>query len=87
MNPQLPVSFPGWKEALARSNLSPVVQAAHTREILTFLHLCKTKHAPATVALAKQHLAAREPQTTADAGGQTVSPARAALRWFFWGDW
>lgn len=79
MNDKQPVSFPGWKAALADSHLSPLVKASHTREILTFLRLCKSKHAPATVELVRQHLAIREPRTAAGATG----PAREALRWFF----
>lgn len=75
MNEKQPVSFPGWKSALALSNLSPVVKASHTREILSFLHHCKKSHAPATVVLIKQWLAGRE----AAANG----PAHLALRWFY----
>jgi integron integrase len=75
MHENQPVSFPGWKSALALSNLSPVVKASHTREILTFLHHCKRTRSPVTVALIKQWLAGRE---TA-AGG----PAHLALRWFY----
>ncbi len=72
---QLPVSFPNWKEALAREPLSPARRAAYLREIIAFLKLCKTRHAPATVELVKQYLPGREQATTA--------PAREALRWFF----
>lgn len=79
MNEKQPVSFPGWKAALALSHLSPVVKASHTREILTFLRLCKSRRAPATVELVRQHLASREPCTAAGATG----PAHEALRWFF----
>lgn len=70
-----PISFPDWKDALTRAALSPQIKAAYTREILTFLRLCKTTHSPATVELVKQHLAVREKQST--------GPAREALRWFF----
>ena len=79
MNDKQPVSFPGWKAALAASNLPPVVKSSHIREILTFLRLCKTKHAPATAELVKQHLAAHESHLAAS----VVGPAREALRWFF----
>jgi hypothetical protein len=43
MNEKQPVSFPGWKAVLAQSDLSPVVQAVYTREILTLLHRGKIK--------------------------------------------
>ena len=79
MNQKQPVSFPGWKAALALSNLTPMVKASHTREILTFLRLCKTSHAPATAELVKQHLATHESHLAAS----VVGPAREALRWFF----
>ena len=79
MNQKQPVSFPGWKAALALSNLTPAVKASHTREILTFLRLCKIKHAPATAELVKQHLASHESHLAAS----EVGPAREALRWFF----
>ena len=57
MNPKEPVSFPDWKAALARSDLSPVVQAVYTREILTLLHHCKKCHSPVTVEFIKRWLA------------------------------
>lgn len=75
MHPHQPVSFPGWKSALALSNLSPVVKSSHTRTILTFLHHCKKTHAPVTVALIKQWLEGHE--SAAD------GPAHLALRWFY----
>lgn len=55
------------------------MKASHTREILGFLRVCKNSRAPATVALVRQYLAVREPQTHA----QVVGSAREALRWFF----
>ncbi|MDO8544972.1 MAG: tyrosine-type recombinase/integrase [Opitutaceae bacterium] len=69
------VSFPTWKEALASAPLLPESQAGYRREILAFLHHCKVEHAPATVMLAKQYLAAKE--------RQGAIGARPALRWFF----
>jgi integron integrase len=75
MNQKQPVSFPGWKDALALSNLSPLIQSSHTREIITFLHHCKKTHSPATVVLIKQWLGEQE---SADQG-----PAHLALRWFY----
>jgi len=75
MNPQQPVSFPGWKAALASSNLSPVVKTFHTKEIITFLHHCKKTHSPASVGLIKQWLSAHE--------AANDGPAHTALRWFY----
>lgn len=53
---QRPVSFPNWKEVLARAALSPPLKAAYTREILEFLKHCKTSRAPATNERAKQYV-------------------------------
>ncbi len=75
MNQQQPVSFRNWRSALAQANLDPLAQAFHAREIITFLHHCKKTHSPATVALAKQWLADREPAAN--------GPAHVALRWFY----
>ena len=72
---QQPVSFPDWKDAIAREPLSPALRAAYIREIISFLKHCKACHAPATVELVKQYLPVREKATPA--------PAREALRWFF----
>jgi len=55
------------------ANLSPAVQAAYQRAILVFLKECKQRHAPATVAAIRVHLA-----------GKAAAPqAREALRWFY----
>lgn len=70
-----PVSFPNWKEVLAKSLLSPQLKAAYVRGILSFLRHCKAGHAPATAELAKQYLVWRE--------RQSAGPAREALRWFY----
>jgi integron integrase len=70
-----PFSFPEWKEALAAAALDEAQRAAFRRAILRFLHECKVRHAPATVALAKTHLTGCERQ---GAGAD-----REALRWFF----
>ncbi len=72
---QTRVSFPAWKEALAGAGLSADERAEFRREILAFLHLCKVRHLPATVILAKEYLAGRE--------RQGAKAARPALRWFF----
>jgi integron integrase len=70
-----PISFPGWKQALAQTDLPPDEQSAFEREIISFLKHCKTRHAPATVPLMRQYLTEREQRTT--------GPARQALRWFY----
>ena len=51
-----PVSFPGWKEALAASGESAARQNVFAREIIAFLRRCKQLHSPASVAPAKQYL-------------------------------
>ena len=56
------------------SALPGAVKADHRREIIAFLRHCKTAHAPASVALAREYLQER-------ASG--VPAVRAALRWFF----
>jgi integron integrase len=61
--------------ALSSAGLSAASQAAYRREILAFLHHCKVEHAPATVMLAKEYLAAKE--------RQGANGTRPALRWFF----
>lgn len=66
-----PLHFPGWKEALATSALSPGRREAHRRAILAFLHHCKSAHAPATVVLIRTYLHDQAPD------------ARDALRWFY----
>jgi integron integrase len=70
-----PVSFPDWKQALAKAGLSAAGESAYQREIITFLKHCKTQQAPATVLLAKQYVEKQEPLRT--------GPVREALRWFF----
>ena len=51
-----PVSFPGWKEALAASGESAGRQEVFAREIKTFLRRCKQLHCPASVEVAKQYI-------------------------------
>ena len=69
-----PISFPSWKTVLTEAELSGEQKESFTREILTFLRLCKSRRAPVSVMLAKLYLADREKQGP--------SPARQALRWF-----
>lgn len=70
-----PVSFPHWKEALARTRLSDGQKTAYTREIITFLKYCRSVRSPATVLLAKRYVEENERIRT--------GPVRLALRWFF----
>jgi hypothetical protein len=67
--------FPGWKEALAAAPLPAETKQTFRQEILSFLHHCKARRAPATVMLVKQYLPDRE--------RQGANEARSALRWFF----
>ena len=75
-----PVSFPGWKEALSHSDLSPGAKAAYAREVIGFLKHCKTRHAPATAELAKQYLETREKATTAPAREASRDPVTGIVR-------
>lgn len=70
-----PISFPDWKQALARAGFAPDRRSAFEREIIAFLRHCKAARSPVTAALARQYLVRRESQTT--------DPAREALRWFY----
>jgi len=70
-----PISFPGWKCALALAGLPEVKRAEYEREIITFLHRYKQLHVPASVATVKTYLAERPRQ------GENAS--REALRWFY----
>ena len=83
MNENEPVSFPDWKAALARSDLSPSVQASHSREILTLLHHCKKCHTPVSVAFIKQWLAGPRLQVQLKGMPAGTDQAREALRWFY----
>ncbi len=69
------VSFPDWKEVLAGESFSAEEKEAFRRAILGFLHLCKVRHARASVELAKEYLAGLR--------AQEGSGARRALRWWF----
>lgn len=73
------ISFPQWREALARACLSPAAEAAHGRAVEAFFRLCRERHVPATVALARHYLAAL-PAGKSD-------EAREALRWLFRAAW
>jgi hypothetical protein len=70
-----PISFPDWKQVLARAGFEPARRGAFEREIIAFLRHCKAAHSPVTAELARQYLVGRERQTT--------GPAREALRWFY----
>ena len=67
------LSFPKWNESLADAALDAAVREQYRWAILTFLKLCKSRRAPATVALVREHLA----------DARTAPGAREALRWFF----
>jgi integron integrase len=69
------ISFPQWKEALARAGFTPLQQRRFTREIIGFLHHCRCQHTGASIAVARQYLALLP---AAEAGA-----AHAALRWLF----
>lgn len=69
-----PLSFPEWKDALAKAGLNPADEAAYRREIISLLKHCKTHHVPVTVGLAKQYVEQHEPARS--------GPVREALRWF-----
>lgn len=69
-----PLSFPEWKDALARAGLSAAQETAYRREIITLLRYCKSHHVPVTVPLAKRYVEQQEPLR--------AGPVREALRWF-----
>lgn len=68
-----PLSFPSWKENLARSTLPEIRRTQFCRAILEFLHECKLQRRPASVRLIKIYLSNRADE----------SVPREALRWFF----
>ncbi len=55
----------------------------YLREILNFLRHCKVHRTAATAARMKEYLQALDAQSNPPATGQVISPARAALRWFY----
>jgi len=65
------ITFPNWQTVLLELPLEQ--QAGVAREVVAFLRHCKQAHAPASVPLVKQYLAA---------GGGTGEFVKAALRWF-----
>ena len=54
--------FPDWKAALAAEAWPAEKTGAFRREVLSFLHHCKVRRAPATVMLMKQYLPEEERQ-------------------------
>ncbi len=68
------ISFPAWKDFLARSGLPATTQSTHTRGVIEFLRFCKTRHVAVTVALARHYLSTLDPAQS--------EAAREALRWF-----
>ena len=69
-----PISFRGWSSVLRDSDVSPFKKGTFEREIISFLHFCKTRHAPVTIMLIRSYLQ--------DEGRQGASVARDALLWF-----
>jgi integron integrase len=57
--------------------LSSAQKGVYQIAIIEFLHHCKERHAPATIAFAKEHLAGQP--------ASTIDRTREALRWFFRG--
>ena len=76
-DPQAPISFPRWKEALAASSLPTETKESHRRAILGFLKFCKGRHCPATITAVQHYLALPEGK------GQPTETVRVGLRWFF----
>lgn len=70
------ISFPNWNDVLIQQRLPKVEEANFEQVIISFLHFCKTEHAPASVELAKRYLAQRQRKVG-------VIDSRPALRWFF----
>jgi integron integrase len=71
------VSFPTWKTALAQAGLSAEICESHRRAVLTLLHACKTQRRPASVALARELMAALKDEPA------RLAAVKAGLRWFF----
>ena len=65
------------------SSLSPVQIEVYRREILNFLRHCKVHRTAATAAWMKEYLQALDAQSNPPTTDQVISPARAALRWFY----
>ena len=68
------LSFPQWAEVLATS-CRPELAQPYQREIRTFLHFCKVRHAGVCVSVIRQYL-----------GGlpvQGANRAREALKWWY----
>jgi flavin reductase (DIM6/NTAB) family NADH-FMN oxidoreductase RutF len=78
-----PVSFPRWKEALAIADLTLADRSEYRREILAFLHVCKVRHVPATVILAKARRKDHEARLAMvlPDGTRPGSSGRVANRW------
>jgi integron integrase len=72
-----PITFSSWKQALAAAGLPLAQRQDFHRAILGFLHVCKARRQPASVAAIRRYL-----EELRGAGREIVAP-RAALRWFF----
>src|SRR5512133_42614 len=73
-NDSAPVSFAPWSDKLESSPLPDALRTAFRREIMAFLHHCKTREIVATAALAKSYLTDRD--------DPELELTQAALRWF-----
>ena len=68
------ISFKGWSLVLRDSGIPPFDRGVFEREIISFLHFCKTRHSPVTIELIRFYLQ--------DTGAQESSASRRALLWF-----
>lgn len=67
-----PIEFPDWRARLREAPLPEALAARYFQEIVAFLRHCKTRHAPASVAVIRGYLT------------PTTEPViRDALRWFY----
>jgi hypothetical protein len=68
------ISFKGWNLVLRDAGISPFERGVFEREIISFLHFCKTRHSPVTIELIRFYLQ--------EVGAQETSASRRALLWF-----
>lgn len=68
------ISFKGWSAVLKATDVPPFEKGVFEREIISFLHFCKTRHSPVTIELIRFYLQ--------DCGAQETSASRRALLWF-----
>jgi hypothetical protein len=68
------ISFKGWSAVLKAADVPPFEKGVFEREIISFLHFCKTRHSPVTIELIRFYLQ--------EIGAQEASASRRALLWF-----